>query len=104
MSQNKRSGSTVPAGAFLVAVAALGVVVICALFTLPPRQAHAEEASKTTDIVLPAGQKLVSASWRCFAACDLWPLTRPMRKGEAAEIYTFTNRNGETYLIKETSQ
>lgn len=40
----------------------------------------------TTDVVLPAGQKLVTVTWK---EASLWYLTRPMHEGEVPELYTF---------------
>ena len=40
----------------------------------------------TAKEVLPAGQKLVTMTWR---QDNMWILTRPMREGEVAESYTF---------------
>ena len=66
-------------------------------------EARADDGPKVVEIALPAGQKLISVSWRCFAACDLWPLTRAMYKQEWPQTYTFSNQNGETYRIKESA-
>jgi hypothetical protein len=40
----------------------------------------------TSTIVLPAGQKLINASWKDD---DMWILTRPMHSNETAESYSY---------------
>lgn len=50
----------------------------------------------TTQIALPAGQKLVNATWK---ESNIWYLTRPMREGEQPERYTF--HEDSTYGINQ---
>ena len=47
---------------------------------------------------LPAGQKLVTVTWK---AADMWILTRPMRAEEIAETYTF-NESSEYGMVQGT--
>ena len=46
----------------------------------------AKQYGGSTTINLPAGHKLVTATWK---NSDLWYLTRPMRAGETAETSSF---------------
>ena len=45
----------------------------------------------TATIDLPAGQKLVNATWK--EGNNLWYLTRPMRSDEKAETYRFQEKS-----------
>lgn len=44
----------------------------------------------TMNIDLPAGEKLAEITWKDN---NLWYLTRPMREGEEAEIWTFQEKS-----------
>jgi len=55
------------------------------------------------EITLPAGQKLINATWKDD---NLWYLTRPMRADEQPETYTFQEESSfgvleGTYQITE---
>lgn len=65
------------------------------------RAETARTSSWPAEIALPAGQKLVGVSWLCHAACEPWTATRPMRAGESAETYSFSN-GAETIRVRET--
>lgn len=47
---------------------------------------RAKEWGGTAEMTLPAGQKLVVATWK---EDHLWTLTRPMHTNETAETYNF---------------
>jgi hypothetical protein len=58
----------------------------------------------TAYLTLPAGQKLVNVTWK---DAELWYITRPMRKDEFPETYTFNEESNwgvmeGSYIIKET--
>ena len=58
----------------------------------------------TAHLTLPAGQKLVNVTWK---DAELWYITRPMRKDESPETYTFNEESNwgvmeGSYIIKET--
>jgi len=48
---------------------------------------RARQWGGSSTVTLNAGQKLVVATWK---ETDLWLLTRPMREGEVAETYQFS--------------
>jgi hypothetical protein len=54
-----------------------------------------------TEIVLPAGRKLVNVTWLCHAACEPWTVTRPGKAGETPESYSFTNGR-DSITVRET--
>ena len=58
-------------------------------------------SSWPAELVLPAGQKLVGVSWLCHAACEPWTATRPMKSGETAESYSFSNGT-DVIRVRET--
>ncbi|HTM68198.1 MAG TPA: hypothetical protein VL426_02760 [Candidatus Binatia bacterium] len=58
-------------------------------------------SSWPSELVLPAGQKLVGVSWLCHAACEPWTATRPMKPGETAESYAFSNGT-DSIRVRET--
>jgi hypothetical protein len=62
------------------------MIVIIAMFVSCTAQQRAKHFGGTITEKLPAGQKLVVATWRDD---NLWYLTRPMRPGEETETYTF---------------
>lgn len=49
-------------------------------------QERARSFGGSSSMTLPAGAKLVTATWK---NADLWVLTRPMRADEKAETYQF---------------
>jgi hypothetical protein len=58
----------------------------------------------TARLTLPAGQKLINATWKDD---DFWYLTRPMHEDEFPEVYTFKEESSlgvleGTYIITET--
>lgn len=63
------------------------VLLVLALGLACTDQQRAREYGGTAEVVLPAGQKLVIATWKDD---NLWYLTRPMRQDEKPEIYEFT--------------
>lgn len=83
------------------------VVAFDALYGRRHGTAFADEARTSTEIRLPAGQKLVGMSWHCFGdyPCAPFTLTRAMRKDEVPESYAFSNPDGQigrSYVIKES--
>ena len=61
------------------------LVAVLALSACTPNQL-AKNFGGTMTKDLPAGEKLVVATWK---EASLWYLTRPMRSGEVAERYIF---------------
>lgn len=64
---------------------------------------RAKKYGGTATIELPAGEKLIVATWK---DADLWYLTRERHPGEAIESYTFNEKSNYgilegTYIIKE---
>lgn len=58
----------------------------------------------TAEVTLPAGEKLITATWKDD---DLWYLTRPMLATDSAVTYTFKEKSSfgmmeGTYIIHET--
>lgn len=58
----------------------------------------------TAEITLPAGEKLITTTWKDN---DLWYLTRPMLPSDSAITYTFKEKSSfgmmeGTYVIHET--
>lgn len=72
------------------------------LFSGTARAETPRASSWPSEVVLPAGQKLVTVSWLCHAACEPWTVTRPMKPGESAETYAFSNGT-DTIRVRETS-
>lgn len=85
------------------ALAVVGMLALC--LGLEAGSARADPPQRTSwpsEVQLPAGRKLVNVSWLCYQACEPWVVTRPMRAGEAAESYTFTNGR-ETVVYREAA-
>lgn len=72
-----------------------------ALFGGTARAETPSRSSWPSELVLPAGQKLVGVSWLCHAACEPWTVTRPMKAGESAESYSFSNGT-DAIRVRET--
>lgn len=65
---------------------------------------NAKNYGGTAEVTLPAGEKLVTATWKDD---DLWYLTRPMLTTDSAVTYTFKEKSSfgmmeGTYIIHET--
>lgn len=67
---------------FSVALVIVGIITMVGCTA----NERAKRYGGTMKIELPAQQKLVVATWKDD---HLWYLTRPMRAGEQAEVYTF---------------
>jgi hypothetical protein len=67
-------------------VIALLVSAVSLLLAGCPQNVRVKQWGGTMTRELPAGQKLIVATWKDG---DLWYLTRPMRSDEAVETYTF---------------
>lgn len=84
------------------------LLIILAMFTIGylsgcTENNKAKEWGGTAEIKLPAGEKLVTATWKDD---DLWYLTRPMLPGDSAVTYTFKEKSSfgmmeGTYIIHE---
>jgi hypothetical protein len=67
-------------------------------------QGRAKNWGGTMTETLPAGQKLINATWK---GEDLWLLTRPARAGESPETYTFKGHgsigilNGTVIIVEK---
>jgi hypothetical protein len=64
---------------------------------------NAKNYGGTAEITLPAGEKLVTATWKDD---DLWYLTCPMTATDSAVTYTFKEKSSfgmmeGTYIIRE---
>lgn len=70
----------------LIAIALTGMV----MFGTTGCQFAAKNFGGSYTEILPKGQKLVNVTWKKE---NLWCLTRPMKKGEEAETYTFKQNN-----------
>ena len=64
----------------------LGVVAVLAVAAGCTENQRARTFGGTMTVTLPAGQKLVNATWK---QDNLFYLTRPMRTNETAETFTF---------------
>lgn len=60
---------------------------ICLLFAGCTENQRARRFGGTANETLPAGQKLLVATWK---QDNLWMLTRKMKAGEIPEIYEFS--------------
>ena len=60
------------------------------LMTSCTENERAKNFGGTQTIELPAGEKLIEATWR---GEQLWYLTRPMRKCEAPETFKFREKS-----------
>lgn len=64
----------------------------------------AKQYGGSTELILPAGQKLVTVTWK---GDDLWYATRPMKSTDSTEVYKFSESSNfgileGTVIIKET--
>lgn len=68
------------------------ILSIFAILTLASctQNQRAKSFGGTAKVSLPAGQKLVTATWKDN---ELWYLVRPMRSDETAETYTFAEES-----------
>lgn len=64
----------------------LGVLTLSICLTLTGCQSCTRSLGGTTKITLEPGEKLNMITWRNDS---LWYLTRPMREGETAEVWTY---------------
>lgn len=62
------------------------LVVLVVLVASCTENQQARQFGGTSTIALPAGQKLVNATWKDH---DLWYLTRPMEEGETPTTWKF---------------
>lgn len=69
----------------LICLAALSLSV-----TSCTQNARSKAFGGTMNITLPAGQKLINATWK---EAQLWYLYRPMKLGETNETYTFQEKS-----------
>lgn len=74
------------AGCILVCIVCLAVAAFMFLGSNP----IARHFGGDMTINLPANTKLVNASWVGSKDDSMWYLTRPMRDGESAETYKYT--------------
>ena len=63
----------------------------------------AKQFGGTAELELPAGQKLITVTWKADA---LWYLTKPMTENDVPETYKFQEESAwgmmeGTYIIKE---
>lgn len=65
----------------------IGAVLICAAISGCTANQRARQFGGTITKELPAGQKLITATWK--DGDSLFYLTRPMRADEQPETYTF---------------
>jgi hypothetical protein len=77
----------------------------CSLSACTDNQ-NAKNYGGTAEITLPAGEKLITATWK---DTDLWYLTRPMLATDSAITYTFKEKSSfgmmeGTYIIHEAKQ
>ena len=64
----------------------LGILTLSMCLTLTGCQGCTKSFGGTTKITLEPGEKLNMITWKDD---DLWYLTRPMREGETAEVWTY---------------
>ena len=64
----------------------LGVLILSICLTLTGCQSCTRSLGGTTKITLEPGEKLDMITWKNDS---LWYLTRPMREGETAEVWTY---------------
>lgn len=79
---------------------------ILLLFAACTESQKAKTYGGTAEITLPAGEKLITATWK---EDDLWYLTRPMLMGDSAVSYTFKEKSSfgvmeGTYIIHEVKK
>lgn len=78
-------------------------IILIALFSSCTENEKAKSYGGTAEVTLPAGEKLINATWKDN---DLWYLTRPMLPGDSATTYTFKEESSYgvwegTYIIHE---
>jgi hypothetical protein len=78
-------------------------ILLIALFASCTENEKAKSYGGTAEITLPAGEKLINATWKDN---DLWYLTRPMLPADSAVSYTFKEKSSfgymeGTYIIHE---
>ena len=66
------------------------ILIVSTLFITGCNNLSSRHFGGTQTIDLPAGQKLVNATWK---SDDLWYLTRPIRAGEVPEVVTFKEQS-----------
>jgi hypothetical protein len=81
------TGVVIGAGAFLAMLLLIGCT----------ENKRAKVFGGTIAVQLPPGRKLVNATWKGEAS-DLWYLTRPMRPGESAEEWVFTEKSAFGFM------
>lgn len=81
------------------------IIAICAILSIVgcTQNQKAKNYGGKAEITLPAGEKLVMATWKDD---DLWYLTRPMLATDSAISYTFKEESSfgvweGTYIIHE---
>jgi hypothetical protein len=82
------------------------VIVFAILFASCTENERAKSFGGKAEIVLPANEKLVVATWK---ETSLWYLTKPMDSADKAETYTFREESSfgvmeGTYIIKEVKK
>ncbi len=79
-----------------LATAMILVGCICLLSAGCTENQRARQFGGTSTQTLPAGQKLLVATWK---QDNLWLLTRPMKTGESPEVYEF--RESSSFGVME---
>ncbi len=64
----------------------LVILTLLVILMACTQQDRAKRWGGKAEIILPVGEKLITATWK---ESNLWHLTRPMRPGEIAENYIF---------------
>ena len=86
----KRTISGIIAAVFIILLIILGA-------TSCTDNQRAKSFGGTSTINLPAGEKLVTVTWKGEA--DIWYLTRPMKSTDSAETYYFHQDKGAVLNI-----
>jgi hypothetical protein len=90
----------------IIAAICIIVIIIMGATSCTDNQ-RAKSFGGTTTIKLPAGEKLVTVTWKGEA--DIWYLTRPMGTNDSAQTYIFhqdkggmlnLTGNGEVILVE----
>jgi hypothetical protein len=80
------------------------LLLICTLLLVGcTENQRARNFGGTSNVDLPAGQKMINVTWK---GDDLWYATRPMRSDEQPETYTFKESSSMgitsgTVILKE---
>lgn len=87
----------------LAIITFLFAIFLSSFFYSCTQNQRAKTFGGNAKIELPAGQKLINATWKDD---NLWYLSRPMREGETPETYTFQEESSfgilqGTYTITE---